>query len=273
MAGGLEGKVAVITGAAGGIGRSLARELAGRECSVVLADINADLLKETEIELRAAGARVVARPIDVRSAGEVRSLIEDTRRDLGRIDYLFNNAGVNVFAEIADTSLEDWNRLIDVNLRGVVHGVHAAYPIMRKQGFGHIINTASVAGLIPTAAEGAYAATKHAIVGLSSALHVEAKSFGVGVSVVCPGLVDTPILRSTKYVNFEPDTIVNTAPEKPIPPQKAAQMILHGVDRNDFYIILTKTVHALWRVNRFAPRTSLHLQRLAIWWFRNARLR
>lgn len=268
----LEGRVAIITGAAGGIGKALADEMAWRGCSLVLTDVDAPLLDATAAELRAAGGNVVARALDVRDAEQVKALVDDTYRDLGRIDFLFNNAGINVCAEIADTSLDDWNRLIDVNLRGVIHGVHAVYPIMRAQGFGHIINTSSAAGLIPAAAEGAYAATKHAVVGLSSTLRVEAEAHGVRVSVVCPGLVDTPILKSTKYVKLDPKAIVSASPQKPIEPKKAAEMILRGVDRNDFYIILTATVHALWRVNRFAPRTSLRLHRIAIDRFRRSRV-
>jgi NADP-dependent 3-hydroxy acid dehydrogenase YdfG len=268
----LADRVAIITGAAGGIGKALASEMAGRGCRLVLADVDEPLLEATASELRAGGGEVVARVVDVRDAAEVKALVEDAHRVLGRIDFLFNNAGINVCAEIADTSLDDWNQLIDVNLRGVVHGVHAVYPIMRAQGFGHIINTSSAAGLIPAAAEGAYAATKHAVVGLSSTLRVEAEAHGVRVSVVCPGLVDTPILKSTKYVKLDPRAIVEASPQKPIHPKKAAELILRGVRRNDFYIILTATVHALWRVNRFAPRVSLRLHRIAIDRFRKSRV-
>jgi NADP-dependent 3-hydroxy acid dehydrogenase YdfG len=267
----LAGKVAIITGGAGGIGKALGVEMAARGCAIVLADVNEELLEATAAELRGVGALVMSRVVDVRDADAVKGLVRDAHRDLGRIDYLFNNAGINVCAEIFDTSLEDWNRLIDVNLRGVVHGVHAALPVMREQGFGHIINTASAAGLIPAAAEGAYAATKHAVVGLSSALRVEAEASGVRVSVVCPGLVDTAILSSTKYVNLDARAIVDASPQKPIEPAKAAKLILRGVAKNDFYIVLTLTVHALWRVNRFMPNASLKLHRLAIERFRKAR--
>lgn len=268
----LEGTVAIITGAAGGIGRALAAEMAAQGCTLVLADVDGPLLETTAAELRSAGRSVVARAVDVRDADQVKALVDDAHRDLGRIDFLFNNAGINVCAEIADTSLDDWNHLIDVNLRGVIHGVHAVYPVMRAQGFGHIVNTSSAAGLIPAAAEGAYAATKHAVVGLSSTLRVEAEVHGVRISVVCPGLVDTPILKSTKYVKLDPRAIVAASPQKPIEPKKAAAMILRGVERNDFYIILTATVHALWRLNRFAPRSSLRLHRIAIDRFRKSRV-
>jgi NAD(P)-dependent dehydrogenase (short-subunit alcohol dehydrogenase family) len=271
MAKDLSGKVAIITGGAGGIGKALAEEMAERGCYLVLADVNAELLEKTVTELRAAGAQLDAKTVDVRDAAQVQELVQGTFRDLGRIDYVFNNAGVNLCAELRDTTLEDWNLLIDVNLRGVVHGVHAAYPIMCEQGFGHIVNTASAAGLVPAAAEGAYAATKHAVVGLSLALQIEAAAFGVKVSVVCPGLVDTPILDSTKYVNLDPDVIKNVAPEKPIPPRKAARRVLRGVERNQFYIVITATAHALWRLHRYMPGTSLRVGQLAVRMFRDKR--
>jgi NADP-dependent 3-hydroxy acid dehydrogenase YdfG len=271
MAKDLAGKVAIITGAAGGIGRALAEEMAKRGCYLVLADINAELLENTVAELRATGAQADARTVDVRDAALVQALVEGAFRELGRIDYLFNNAGLNLCAEIRDTTLDDWNLLIDVNLRGVVHGVHAVYPIMCEQGFGHIVNTASAAGLIPAAAEGAYAATKHAVVGLSMALRAEAEAFGVKVSVVCPGLVDTPILDSTKYVKFDSAVIRKVTPEKPMPPRKAAQLILRGIDRNRFFVVLTATTHALWRLHRYAPAVSMRVGKIAIGKFRGFR--
>jgi NADP-dependent 3-hydroxy acid dehydrogenase YdfG len=264
MAKDLAGNVAIITG-------GLAEEMAERGCYLVLADVNAELLQQTAAELRATGAQLDAKTVDVRDAAQVQALVGDAFEELGRIDYLFNNAGVNLCAELRDTTLEDWNLLIDVNLRGVVHGVHAAYPIMCRQGFGHIVNTASAAGLVPAAAEGAYAATKHAVVGLSMALRVEAEAFGVKVSVVCPGLVNTPILDSTKYVKFDPEVIRKVAPEKPIPPRKAAELILRGIDRNRFFIVLTVTTHALWRLHRYAPAASMRLGKIAIGKFRDFR--
>lgn len=272
MAKGWTGKVAVVTGAAGGLGKALAVEMAARGCHVVLADIDAGLLQETASEMRGAGARLDAKTVDVRDPAQVVDLVEGTYRELGRIDYLFNNAGINLCAELRDTSLEDWNRLIDVNLRGVVHGVHAAYPIMRKQGFGHIVNTASAAGLVPAAGEGAYCATKHAVVGLSSTLRIEAEAFGIQVSVVCPGLVDTPILQSTKYVKLDPRSLVAVTPQKPMDARRAARVILRGVERGDFFIVLTATAHAIWRIHRYAPNASIRLGRLAIEKLRTMRI-
>ena len=272
MAKDLAGKVAIITGAAGGIGRALAEEMSARGCYLVLADVNGDLLSQTANELRSNGAKLDAKTIDVRDAAQVQAMVEGAFEELGRIDYFFNNAGVNVCAELRDTTLDDWNLLIDVNLRGVVHGVHAVYPIMCDQGFGHIINTSSAAGLLPAAAEGAYAATKHAVVGLSLALQIEAAAFGVRVSVVCPGLVDTPILDSTKYVKLDAEAIKKIAPEKPISPRRAARRILKGVERNQFYIVITATAHALWRLHRYMPGTSLRVGQIAARMFRDRRI-
>jgi len=271
MAKDYSGKVAIITGAAGGLGKALAEEMAARGCHVVLADINARLLEETAAVIQSAGGLLESRTVDVRDAAQVGQLIEGAYRDHGRIDYLFNNAGINLCAELRDTTLEDWDQLIDVNIRGVVHGVHAAYPLMREQGFGHIVNIASAAGLVPAAAEGAYSATKHAVVGLSSALRIEAEAFGVRVSVVCPGLIDTPILKSTKYVNLDANALVAVTPEKPMDPARAARVILRGVDRGDFVVVVTATAHAIWRIHRLAPNASIRLGRLAIQKFRAMR--
>ena len=257
-------RVAIITGGAGGLGRALAAEMADRGCGLVLADIDAEGLRAAATALRATGAELVSETVDVADPTQVEELINGTQRHFGRIDYLFNNAGINLLAELIDTSLADWDDLIAVNLRGVVHGVHFVYPLMRAQGFGHIVNIASVAGISPTPAEGAYAATKHAVVGLSSALRVEAAAFGVKVSVVCPGAVDTPILRTSKRVRFGPNAITELSPGVPMPPREAAQRILRGVDRGRFFIVLTKTANVMWRGYRWAPEQWLSLARLAM---------
>jgi NAD(P)-dependent dehydrogenase (short-subunit alcohol dehydrogenase family) len=258
----LAGKVALITGAGGGIGKALAEELSERGCYLVLTDIDESLLRRTAATLAARDARFETHEADVSDAAQVERVVGGAFESLGRVDFLFNNAGINVFAEILDTSLEDWNRLIDVNLRGVIHGVHAAYPRMCKQGFGHIINVASVAGVVPAPAEGAYAATKHAVVGLSAALRIEAATHGVKVSVVCPGAVDTPILHASKHVKFDSDAIITLSPEKPMPPRQAARLILRGVQHNRFFIVMSKTAHAFWRVYRLAPEGTLSLGNL-----------
>ena len=167
-------KTAIITGGASGIGRAVGDELARLGAHVVLADRDGALAEAAAVSITQAGGRATAATVDVTDAAAVHQLVHDTATAYGRLDYLFNNAGVALAGEVFDMTLADWNRLIDVNLRGVVHGIAAAYPLMLQQRSGHIVNTASAAGLGPTPGFTAYAATKHAIVGLSTSLRGEA---------------------------------------------------------------------------------------------------
>ena len=132
--------------------------------------------------------------LDVRSYSSFERAVAEAVQQSGRIDYLFNNAGIGVGGEVDSYTLDDWNDVFDVNLRGVVHGIQAVYPIMIRQHSGHIVNTASMAGLVTNAGMASYTATKHAVVALSKALRVEAERHGVQVSVLCPGAIRTPIL-------------------------------------------------------------------------------
>jgi len=245
-------KIAIITGGASGIGRALGEELCGSGARVVLSDINAELLSRTGEELRASGGQVETAALDVRDSEAVKGLIEGTAREHGRIDYLFNNAGIVVAGEARDVSLDDWRAVIDTSLYGVVHGVVAAYPIMVKQGFGHIINTASAAGLVPTPGEISYTAAKYGIVGLSHVLRAEGAGLGVKVSVVCPGFIETPILRTLEVVKLDREKLLAEIPNT-MPVDRCAREILRGVERNKATIAPTTTAKVLWRLHRYAP--------------------
>ena len=165
--------VAIITGGASGIGRALAGELAGRGCEIVIADLQIDLAEEVAGRIRAAGGKAAAFKVDVTDFAAVAEVVKKTVDRAGRLDYMFNNAGIGIGGEVCDFTLEDWNRVIDVNIRGVINGVQAVYPLMINQGFGHIVNTASMAGLVPIPVLAAYTASKHAVVGLSKALRID----------------------------------------------------------------------------------------------------
>lgn len=246
------GKTVVITGGASGIGRALGEELCGAGAKVVLADVNAELLSSTAEPLRSSGFQVDTAIVDVTDFEAVKALVEDTAREHGGIDYLFNNAGIVVVGEARDVPLEDWRAVIDTSLYGVVHGVLAAYPIMVKQGSGHIVNTASLAGLIPATGEISYTAAKYGIVGLSHALRAEAADLGVRVSVVCPGFIETPILRTLKGVKLDSDQVQAQIP-RTMPADKCAREILRGVERNKATIAPTTSAKVLWRLYRYAP--------------------
>jgi NAD(P)-dependent dehydrogenase (short-subunit alcohol dehydrogenase family) len=247
-------RVAIVTGGASGIGRSLVTALAAEGARVVAADVNADLAASVAREL---GERVRAERVDVTDAAAVQALVDGTAVREGRLDFLFNNAGIAVMADTRDTTLDDWNRLIDVNLRGVVHGVVAAYPLMVRQGHGHIVNTASAAGILSSPATTAYAATKHGVVGLSVSLRAEAMLHGVRVSVVCPGLIRTPIIQNAKVVGTTGERLVAESPLRLYSSDRLAQAVLRGVARNRAIIPFTPEVRVVWALHRIHPAIAI----------------
>ncbi len=243
-------KVAIVTGAASGIGKEISRALATRGAVVVLTDFNAETLAAAAAEI---GGGCESHLLDVTDAGAVEVLVRSVAEKHGRIDFMFNNAGVALFGNTRDTSLEDWNWLIDVNIRGVVHGVMAAYPIMQKQGSGHIVNTASVAGLIPVPGNTAYAMTKHAVVGLSESLRSEARRYGVKVSAVCPGIIETPLVQTAKLVNIDREEAMSQAKLKLASPVDLAEAVMRGLERDKGRIVFTPIAHLAWRIYRLSP--------------------
>lgn len=255
-------KTAIITGGASGIGRALSKALAARGTRVLLADLDGDIAAETAEEIRASGGDATSAQVDVSQFAPVAEVVRKAAQDWGRLDYMFNNAGIGVAGEAQEHTTESWRRIIDVNLGGVAHGVDAAYPIMIKQGFGHIVNTASVAGLMPTAFAIGYGATKHAVVGLSKSLRVEGATYGVRVSVLCPGAIRTPILRGGRHGILIPGIPENEQRElmgssfellRPMDPDKFAAQVLRRVDRNQFVIIVPTWWRILWWLERLIP--------------------
>jgi NAD(P)-dependent dehydrogenase (short-subunit alcohol dehydrogenase family) len=260
-----EGKVAIVTGAASGIGRALAGALARRGATVVLADIDEAGVKMAADALAAGPpGRASGTALDVTDATAVADLVERTARDHGHLDLVFNNAGVGIMGDVAELSLAHWNRAIDVNLRGVVHGVVAAYPIMVSQGRGHIVNTASLAGLIPSPMLTPYGMTKHGVVGLSMSLRMEAAAHGVRVSALCPGVIETPLLDKGNPPDLP---AVTTIPDgrrmltrtigHAYPVESLAEDTLDGVARNRPLIVTPRHARVPWRLYRLSPRLML----------------
>jgi NAD(P)-dependent dehydrogenase (short-subunit alcohol dehydrogenase family) len=267
-----DGAVAVITGGASGIGRALGEALARRGAAVILADLQADLAEEAAAAIRGGGGRATAAALDVADFPAVERLVRQTVEVHGRLDYLFNNAGIGVVGEARYYDIKDWDRVIDVNLRGVTNGVQAAYPVMLRQGYGHIVNTASLAGLVPFPTVVGYCAAKHAVVGLSTALRVEAAAAGVRVSVLCPGPVRTPILEGGKYgkmVQPVPPELLKAHWERqrPMPADQFAAAALRAVARNRAVIVLPSRWKLFWWLNRLSPSLVLSLgsRGLAAW--------
>jgi len=230
------GKTAVVTGAASGMGRAITLKLLSFGAHVVATDVNAEGLKALTAGHTGAG-KLTTQQLDVTNRTAFTALIQDVAAK-GSLDYLFNNAGIAITGELKDNVESDWQRTIDINQMGVLYGTLAAYEVMRVQGSGHIVNTASIAGLMPAPMLALYAMTKHAVVGLSLSLREEAKIYGVRVSAVCPGIVETNIvgveqMQKLKLGNDSPfDFIRSKTPVRPITADKAAEFILAGVGKN-----------------------------------------
>ena len=262
------GKVAFVTGGGSGIGAALSAKLVDAGAQVWIADRHFDHAKTLAQRLDASGARAHAVELDVRDPAAVRRAIDAVVDAAGRLDYLFNNAGIGIGGEVDTLTLDDWSDIIDVNLRGVIHGVDAAYPIMIKQGSGHIVNTASMAGLITTSAQAAYSSTKHAVVALSKTLRVEGKTHGVRVSVLCPGVVRTPILTGGEYghnrsISRENQQKLGEA-LRPMDPDEFADQALRAVMRNQAIIVVPRWWKALWYLERMSPALSMRAAATAL---------
>jgi NAD(P)-dependent dehydrogenase (short-subunit alcohol dehydrogenase family) len=256
------GRVAIVTGGGSGIGAALVRALAARGAAVVIADVDKAGAEAVAGSVVAGAGRVSATVLDVRDADAVSALVQEVAAQYGKLDLIFNNAGIAVGGQVDELTLEHWNRVIDVNLRGVVHGVHAAYPLMLRQGHGHIVNTASLAGLVPGPGLAPYASAKHAVVGLSLSLRAEGASRGVKVSAVCPGFVDTPLLGRVNDGLPQTETGANAAAlarqlGKLYQADPLAQDVLRGVERNKALIVAPRSARVAWRMARYAPGLTM----------------
>jgi len=267
MVSSLSGKVAFITGGASGIGAALATKLVEGGAEVWLADRQLDAAQELARRLSSDGAKAHAIELDVRSYQAFEAAVAEAVQRSGQIDYLFNNAGIGVGGEVDSYTLDDWNDVLAVNLHGVVHGIQAVYPTMIRQRSGHIVNTASMAGLLAGPGTASYTASKHAVVALSKALRLEAERHNVKVSVLCPGAIRTPILtggvygRMTNTGASDEDLLKFWEPMRPMAPDKFATRVLRAVLRGDAIVIVPSWWKALWYLDRFSPTISTQAAR------------
>jgi len=261
MADSLNEKVAIVTGGGSGIGEGLCRELARRGARVVVADINSGAAGRVALSITGLGGQATASTVDVSRAEEVTRLAEETAAAHGRLDYMFNNAGFAIGGDFRDLTLEHWHRVLDVDLYGVLHGMQAAYPIMVRQGFGHIVNTSSAAVFFAAPGNAPYCTAKYALVGLSLSLRLEGIDLGVKVSCVCPGFVRTNVYRNAEVAGMTlpadvPREQVAGAPAKMMEPEQAARVILDGVARNKALIVFPAAIRWGRRLDRLVPGLS-----------------
>ncbi|MEK7709784.1 MAG: SDR family NAD(P)-dependent oxidoreductase, partial [candidate division NC10 bacterium] len=237
-------RVAVVTGGASGIGRALALAFAREGARVVLADLDDTGMAEVAGTIRSGGGQAVGVRTDVSDLSQVQALADKAWQAFGAVHILCNNAGVGVSGGLEEATLKDWQWVLGVNLWGVIHGLLAFLPrmIAQKQG-GHIVNTASMAGLIATQGLGVYNTTKYAVVGLSETLVKDLKPYGIGVSVLCPMGVDTRILDSERN---RPSALRDPDAKKsePVPlmgrtlsPEEVAAQVLAAIRANQLYVI------------------------------------
>jgi NAD(P)-dependent dehydrogenase (short-subunit alcohol dehydrogenase family) len=254
-----QGKVAIVTGAGSGIGRALGEALARQGAIVVLTDVAKDSVESIGALLRGEGHNAVSDLLDVTDAAAVQALVDRTVDQYGKLDFMFNNAGIGIGGKTHLHELKDWQPVLRVNLDGVIHGVVAAYRQMVRQGHGHIINTASIAGLCPLPQGVPYAATKHAVVGLSTSLAVEAAIHGVKVSAVCPGYIDTAIFGSGRYIGIDREKALRGIPVKATSPASAAKEILAGVQKGKVLIPVTRFAKIMWWLYRLVPELAIKI--------------
>jgi NAD(P)-dependent dehydrogenase (short-subunit alcohol dehydrogenase family) len=244
----------------------LAIALAESGTLVFVADRQLDHAAQVVRQIEERGGRGDAIDLDVRNRERFAEVVSAVVRSSGRIDYLFNNAGIGVLGQAAHFNSADWLDVLDVNLSGVCHGIAAAYPQMIRQGGGHIVNVASLAGLVPAPLIASYTASKFAIVGLSRALRVEAARHAVCVSVVCPFIIDTPLLTGGRYGRIN-DDVKQLTEWRPllrwlaVSPESLARRVLQQIARNRGIIVHPAWARVFWHIDRFNPWLSERLTR------------
>ena len=248
----LKGKVAAVTGAASGLGRSMALAFAAEGMDLALADVDEVSLSSVQDEVLAKGVRAITLKVDVADAQQIETFRDQTLTRLGGVHVVCNNAGVSPLGAVWENSTADWQWILGVNLWGVIHGVRAFTPHLIAQNEGHIVNTASVSGLISPPGSGAYNVTKHGVVALSETLHhdLRERNSRVGVSVLCPAYVPTGIVDSERNrpkglgaSEKSPETLAREAMLRKavksgkVSADQVAQAVLAAIREERFYIL------------------------------------
>ncbi len=229
MSSNIEGKVVVITGASSGLGEATARLLSAQGASVVLGARRVDRIQSLADELTGRGGKALAVATDVTHYDQVKRLVDAAFQTYGRIDVMINNAGLMPHSPLERLKIDDWNRMIDVNIKGVLYGIAAALPYMKRQKAGQIINVSSVAGHKVRAGGAVYAATKHAVRTLSEGLRQEVKPYNIRTTVISPGAVATELPNSVTEADIAEN--VRKSYEIAIPAESFARAVAFAMSQ------------------------------------------
>ncbi|WP_028581595.1 SDR family oxidoreductase [Desulfogranum japonicum] len=232
MSNNIEGKVIVITGASSGLGEAAAWRLSIEGATVVLAARRSERITSLAEKLKAEGGKALAVATDVTIAGQVKALVDSAVTEFGRIDVMINNAGLMPHSPLERLKLDDWNNMIDVNLRGVLHGIAAALPYMKEQKSGHFINVSSVAGHKVRPGAAVYAATKFAVRALSEGLRQEVKPYNIRTTIISPGAVATELPNSITEGDIQ-ETMQGFYEEYAIPADSFARTVAFAISQPD----------------------------------------
>jgi len=264
----LEGKTALVTGAASGIGKATALACARRGARLMICDLDETGLAATAEDIRALGCTVTTRRVDVADPDAMRDFAAAVHAEVEAVDLLINNAGVALGGGSLYMSLQDWNWIVSINLMGVVHGCHYFIPPMVARGRGgHVANVASAAGYVGSAGLVAYSTTKFAVVGLSESLRDELEPHRIGVTAICPGLINTPITRSARMLG--PDAtpeirqrMIEFYEKRNYGPERVAANILRAVQRNRAVAPISPEAWLLYYLKRLIPGPLMRIQRM-----------
>ena len=259
------GRTALVTGAASGIGRETALALARAGANLVVCDLNGPGVEQTAADVRALGRSAMARAVDVARRDAMEAFAAEVQAEVGVVDILMNNAGVGLGARFLDTTLDDWEWVLSINLWGVILGCHLFVPPMVARGTGgHVVNVSSVAGYVATEHLAAYSTTKFGVFGLSEALRSELRPHRIGVTTVCPGIINTPITRSSRTRGPAATAearaaLVSFYARRNYGPERVAQHVLRAIERNRPVAPVSPEAHALYLMKRWAPNLTARL--------------
>lgn len=247
-------KTIAITGGASGLGKAMALRYARAGWGVAIADINDERGAETLQELNNLCGNAFYQNVNVREAEQVEAWRDAIIKRWGHIDVVINNAGIASHGGIAESSLEDWDFAIDINLMGVVRGCKFFSQVMKEQGYGHIVNIASMAGLIHSPEMNSYNATKAAVVALSETMQFELAPFGIGTTVVCPGFFQTNLAESTRSPDAHAQAHVSKMlATSDLTADDIADQVYSAVESNQFLLMPHKSYRNTWYWKRFMP--------------------